>query len=350
MKKIIHIDMDCFFAAVEMRDDPKLRDIPIAIGGSADRRGVISTCNYPARKFGIRSAMATAQALKRCPGLTVLRGNMEKYKQVSHQIREIFRRYTDRIEPLSLDEAYLDVTESDRHRGSATLIADEIRQTIERELGLTASAGVAPVKFLAKIASDINKPNGQFVITPEEVDSFVKTLPLEKIPGVGKVTINKLHQLDLYTGADIQDYDQALLLRHFGKLGHSLWRRAHGLDNRDVDVVRVRKSVGVERTFPNDLYSRDDCLPLVESLFEELTRRLERVLQQRTICRQGIKLKFNDFTQTTVEHRCAELDRIMFDNLLDEALERQEGRGIRLLGLSVGLNTENEKQQLSLWQ
>jgi DNA polymerase-4 len=186
MRKIIHVDMDCFFAAVEMRDNPALRDIPIAIGGSRIQRGVISTANYPARKFGVRSAMPTAMALKLCPHLTLLPGRFEAYKEASLHIREIFSRYTSLIEPLSLDEAYLDVTDSVHCHGSATLMAQEIRQTIYHELNLTASAGVAPVKFLAKIASDLNKPDGQFVITPEEVPAFLKTLPLGKIPGVGK--------------------------------------------------------------------------------------------------------------------------------------------------------------------
>lgn len=188
MRKIIHVDMDCFFAAVEMRDNPALRDIPIAIGGSRERRGVISTANYPARQFGVRSAMPTAMALKLCPHLTLLPGRFDAYKEASRHVRDIFSRYTSLIEPLSLDEAWLDVTDSPHCYGSATLIAREIRQTIFNELQLTASAGVAPVKFLAKIASDLNKPNGQYVITPADVPDFLKTLPLAKIPGVGKVS------------------------------------------------------------------------------------------------------------------------------------------------------------------
>jgi len=192
MRKIIHVDMDCFYAAVEMRDNPSLRDIPLAIGGSRTQRGVISTANYPARKYGVRSAMSTAMALKLCPHLTLLPGRFDAYKEASAHIREIFSRYTARIEPLSLDEAYLDVTDSPHCHGSATLMAREIRQIIADELNLTASAGVAPIKFLAKIASDLNKPNGQYVITPEEMPQFLLTLPLAKIPGVGKVTAKKL--------------------------------------------------------------------------------------------------------------------------------------------------------------
>ncbi|VEI43237.1 DNA polymerase IV [Citrobacter youngae] len=205
MRKIIHVDMDCFFAAVEMRDNPALRDIPIAIGGSRERRGVISTANYPARKFGVRSAMPTGMALKLCPHLTLLPGRYEAYKEASRQIQAIFSRYTSLIEPLSLDEAYLDVTDSIHCHGSATLIAQEIRQTIFNELQLTASAGIAPVKFLAKIASDLNKPNGQYVITPADVPEFLKTLPLGKIPGVGKVSAAKLESMGLRTCEDVQN-------------------------------------------------------------------------------------------------------------------------------------------------
>lgn len=231
MRKIIHVDMDCFFAAVEMRDNPALRDIPIAIGGSRVQRGVISTANYPARKFGVRSAMPTATALKLCPHLTLLPGRFDAYKEASNHIREIFSRYTSLIEPLSLDEAYLDVSDSVHCQGSATLMAQEIRETIHRELNLTASAGIAPVKFLAKIASDLNKPNGQFVIAPHQVAEFVKTLPLAKIPGVGKVSAAKLESMGLRTCADVQNSDLAMLLKRFGKFGRILWERSQELMN-----------------------------------------------------------------------------------------------------------------------
>lgn len=251
MRKIIHVDMDCFFAAVEMRDNPALRDIPIAIGGSRERRGVISTANYPARKFGVRSAMPTGMALKLCPHLTLLPGRFDAYKEASNHIREIFSRYTSRIEPLSLDEAYLDVTDSVHCHGSATLIAQEIRQTIFSELQLTASAGVAPVKFLAKIASDMNKPNGQFVITPAEVPAFLQTLPLAKIPGVGKVSAAKLEAMGLRTCGDVQKCDLVILLKRFGKFGRicgsvvrgltSATLTANGYENPSAWNARWRK-------------------------------------------------------------------------------------------------------------
>lgn len=267
MRKIIHVDMDCFFAAVEMRDNPALRDIPIAIGGSRVQRGVISTANYPARKYGVRSAMPTAMALKLCPHLTLLPGRFDAYKEASSHIQEIFSRYTSLIEPLSLDEAYLDVTHSVHCHGSATLMAQEIRQTIFNELNLTASAGVAPVKFLAKIASDLNKPNGQYVITPEEVPAFLKTLPLSKIPGVGKVSAAKLESMGLRTCEDVQRSDLALLLKRFGKFGRVLWERSQGIDDRDVNNERLRKSVGVERTLSKISMTGPSVKPLLRNSF-----------------------------------------------------------------------------------
>ncbi len=232
MRKIIHIDMDCFYAAVEMRDNPNFRSRPLAVGGHEKQRGVISTCNYEARKFGVRSAMPTAQALKLCPSLLVVPGRMQVYKEVSTHIRSIFSRYTHLIEPLSLDEAYLDVTDSTQCHGSATLIAEAIRRDIWNELQLTASAGVAPIKFLAKVASDMNKPNGQFVIPPEQVQSVIDTLPLQKIPGVGKVSLEKLNQAGLYVCQDVKNSDYRQLLKQFGRLGASLWQRSRGIDGR----------------------------------------------------------------------------------------------------------------------
>ncbi|MDO6544271.1 DNA polymerase IV [Photobacterium sanguinicancri] len=346
-RKIIHVDMDCFYAAVEMRDDPSLRDIPIAIGGRSEQRGVISTCNYLAREYGVRSAMATGHAMKLCPSLTLVPGRMAVYKEVSQHIREIFSRYTDKIEPLSLDEAYLDVTECELLHGSATLIAQDIRRTIEEELHLTASAGIAPIKFIAKVASDLNKPNGQFVVTPDQIPDFVAELKLEKIPGVGKVTIQKLHDKGMYTGKDVQAYDRHLLLQQFGKFGQSLWSRAHGIDEREVVVERQRKSVGVERTFSVNISEYQECWQVIETLYPELEKRLVKVRPELNIAKQGVKIKFADFQQTTVEHVQAVLDKAQFVGLLQEALTRQQGREIRLIGLSVGLETGTKAQQLS---
>ncbi|EJK6208374.1 DNA polymerase IV [Salmonella enterica] len=349
MRKIIHVDMDCFFAAVEMRDNPALRDIPIAIGGSRERRGVISTANYPARQFGVRSAMPTAMALKLCPNLTLLPGRFDAYKEASRHVRDIFSRYTSLIEPLSLDEAWLDVTDSPHCYGSATLIAREIRQTIFNELQLTASAGVAPVKFLAKIASDLNKPNGQYVITPADVPDFLKMLPLAKIPGVGKVSAAKLENMGLRTCGDIQQCDLAMLLKRFGKFGRVLWERSQGIDERDVNSERLRKSVGVERTLAEDIHEWSDCEAIIERLYPELERRLAMVKPDLLIARQGVKLKFNDFQQTTQEHVWPQLNK---ENLITTARktwdERRGERGVRLVGLHVTLLDPQLERQLVL--
>ncbi|NIF23502.1 DNA polymerase IV [Candidatus Pantoea multigeneris] len=349
MRKIIHVDMDCFFAAVEMRDDPSLRDIPIAIGGSRERRGVISTANYPARKYGVRSAMPTGMALKLCPHLRLLPGRYDAYKQASAQIRDIFQRYTAFIEPLSLDEAYLDVSDSPHCQGSATRIAEEIRATIYRETGLTASAGVAPVKFLAKIASDLNKPNGQYVITPQAMPDFLLTLPLAKIPGVGKVSAKKLEEMGLKTCGDVQQADLATLLKRFGKFGRVLWERSNGTDDRDVVVERERKSLGVERTLAEDIHHWEDCLSIIDYLYAELDRRLTQIRPDKQVARQGVKLKFSDFQQTTQEHIWPVLNK---QDMIEVARrtwdERRGGRGVRLVGLHVTLVESHLERQLLL--
>ncbi len=348
MRKIIHVDMDCFFAAVEMRDNPRLREIPLAIGGSHTQRGVISTANYPARQYGVHSAMSTAMALKLCPHLTLLPGRFDAYKEASMHIREIFSRYTALIEPLSLDEAYLDVTDSPHCYGSATLMARDIRATIYRELNLTASAGVAPIKFLAKIASDLNKPNGQCVITPENMASFLLTLPLAKIPGVGKVTAKKLETLGLFNCADVQNSDLAALLKRFGKFGRILWERCHGIDERAVITGRQRKSLGVERTLAEDIHCWEQCLAIVASLYDELEQRLKKIKPDCHIARQGVKLKFHDFQITTQEHNWPVLNKLDLVAVAKKTWdERRNGRGVRLVGLQVTLlNPQMERQLL----
>ena len=349
MRKIIHVDMDCFFAAVEMRDDPRLRDIPIAIGGSQKQRGVISTANYPARKYGVRSAMSTAMALKLCPHLKVIPGRFDAYKAASAHIREIFSRYTALVEPLSLDEAYLDVSHSPHCHGSATLMAREIRQCIADELQLTASAGIAPIKFLAKIASDLNKPNGQFVITPEQMPDFLLTLPLVKIPGVGKVTGKKLEEMGLLTCADVQNSDLAMLLKRFGKFGRVLWERSNGIDDREVITERERKSLGVERTLSEDIHSWEECLKILDWLYEELERRLTAIKPDRQIARQGVKLKFNDFQLTTQEHVWPVLNKSDLITLAKKTWDERRGeRGVRLVGLHVSLLHPQLERQLVL--
>ncbi|WP_345772797.1 DNA polymerase IV [Vibrio sp. Isolate22] len=338
------------YAAVEMRDNPAYRNRPLAVGGHEKQRGVLSTCNYEARKFGVRSAMPTAKALQLCPNLLVVPGRMSVYVEISKKIREIFSRYTSVIEPLSLDEAFLDVTDSKQCHGSATLIAESIRRDIWNELNLTASAGIAPIKFLAKVASDMNKPNGQFVIPPQDVQAVIDELPLEKIPGVGKVSIEKLHQAGLFTCKDIKESDYRDLLLKFGRQGASLWKRSHGIDEREVIVERERKSVGVERTFTQNISTYAECWKVIEDkLFPELETRLEKASPSKAIIKQGIKLKFADFQQTTIEHIHASLDREHFKELLSEILKRQQGREIRLLGLSVMLQPKDQMRQLSFF-
>ncbi|WP_210455820.1 DNA polymerase IV [Vibrio crassostreae] len=350
IRKIIHVDMDCFYAAVEMRDNPAYRNRPLAVGGHEKQRGVLSTCNYEARKFGVRSAMPTGKALQLCPNLLVVPGRMSVYVEISKKIREIFSRYTSVIEPLSLDEAFLDVTDSTQCHGSATLIAESIRRDIWNELNLTASAGIAPIKFLAKVASDLNKPNGQFVIPPQDVQSVIDELPLEKIPGVGKVSIEKLHQAGFFTCKDIKESDYRDLLLKFGRQGASLWKRSHGIDDREVIIERERKSVGVERTFTQNISTYAECWQVIEDkLFPELETRLEKASPTKAIIKQGIKLKFADFQQTTIEHIYASLDREHFKELLSEILKRQQGREIRLLGLSVMLQPKDQMRQLSFF-
>ncbi|HGE8378030.1 TPA: DNA polymerase IV, partial [Serratia marcescens] len=290
---------------------------------------------------------------KLCPHLTLLPGRMAAYKEASLHIREIFARYTPLIEPLSLDEAYLDVTDSPQCNGSATLIAQEIRQAIADELNLTASAGVAPIKFLAKIASEINKPNGQYVITPAQVPAFLQQLPLSKIPGVGKVTAKRLEEVGLITCADVQQYDLAQLLKRFGKFGRVLWERCQGIDRREISAERLRKSVGVERTLAEDIHDWEDCETLIiDKLYPELEMRLRKVKPDLHIARQGVKLKFQDFQQTTQEHVFPVLNQQDLLAVARQAWrERREGRGVRLVGLHVTLLDPQLERQLALpWE
>jgi len=350
-KKIIHIDMDCFYAAVEMRDFPQYRDIPLAVGGDGPR-SVLSTCNYQARTFGVRSAMSAIKAKQLCPQLTIVHGRMSVYKEVSEHIREIFSRYTELIEPLSLDEAFLDVTDVTICQGSATLIAERIRADIYNELQLTASAGVAPNKFIAKIASDENKPNGQCVITPHRVTEFVEQLSLKKIPGIGPKTFQKLQSFGFETCADVRASSIATLTTIVGKFATSLFQKAHGIDHRELETSRQRKSLAIETTLAADIFTEAECIAVIDILYPKLLTRLEKV-SDRKIVRQGIKLKFNDFNQTTVEQQSLTANQTTFTHLLSKAFERAQGRGIRLVGLTLGFDApttieQNDLVQLSL--
>jgi len=334
-RKIIHCDADCFFAAVEMRDDPSLLGRAIAVGGAADRRGVISTCNYEARAFGVRSAMATATAKKLCPQLVILPSRFDAYREASQQMRDVFFDYSDKVEPLSLDEAFIDVSDTTACRGSATLMAEEIRQRIFEQTGLTVSAGVAPNKFLAKIGSDWNKPNGLCVITPSQVDAFVKQLPVDKIFGVGRVTAKKMHNLGIRSCADLRAYDVYELSKMFGSFGPRLHDLSYGRDDRQVSTNRQRKSLSVEHTYPADLPSVDGCLGQLPALFNKLTDRLQAISGSR-VSKQFVKVKFNNFQSTTMECEARGVPRMaVFRDLCSRSYQRGEGLPVRLLGLGV---------------
>jgi len=336
MRKIIHCDCDCFYAAIEMRDNPALRGKPLAVGGASDRRGVVATCNYEARKFGVHSAMPTATALRHCPQLIVVPPRMEKYREVSRQVHEIFSDYTDLIEPLSLDEAYLDVSAATSFRGSATLIAEDIRRRVRENLGITISAGVAPNKFLAKIASDWNKPDGQFVLRPEQVDDFVRQLPVKKLHGVGKVTAARLNSLGVQTCEDMRAWSVEALASHFGSFGQRLYDLCRGIDDREVKVERQRKSVSVETTYVQDLPDMQACLQVWQPLYEDLMRRWKPIAGRYRIGGKFVKLKFNNFVSTTAE-QSADNDGIsLFPALLEEAWKRHQ-RPVRLMGVGFRL-------------
>jgi len=338
--------MDAFYVSVEIRDNPELANKPVAVGGKSTSRGVLSTCNYIAREYGIHSAMPTITALRKCPNLIIVPGRMEVYKAISEQLRAIFARYTDKVEPLSLDEAYLDVTACQMFKGSATLIAEDIRSTIANELNLTASAGIAPIKYLAKVASDLNKPDGQYVIPPDQVLSFITTMPLSKIPGVGKVTFEKLKASGLMQGADIIKCDKFTLISMFGKLGQSLWQKCHGIDNREVECFRLRKSLGIERTFTHDISDVAELKKfMLEHLVPELTQRAEKYLVDREIIKLGVKVKFTDFHQTTKEFKYHDYDNNIFCILLKDALKRGKGKAVRLIGIHISLNEATIKNQ-----
>ncbi len=348
MRKIIHIDADCFYASIEMRDDPRLRNEPIAVGGRSDRRGVIATCNYAARAFGVRSAMATGYALRLCPSLIVIPPTMSKYREASAHMRQIFLQFTDRIEPLSLDEAYLDVSDCTQQRGSATHIAQEIKASIHRTLGITVSAGVSVNKFIAKVASDWQKPNGLTVITPEEVDRFAANLPVSAIPGVGKVTAEKLRRQGLRTCADIRQWDVATLQQKFGSFGHTLYQRAFGQDERPVQSNRIRQSISVEQTFSEDLQQGDPCFERIAALYADLLERIDRAGARRAIRNAFIKIKFSDFSTTTVEKQGTSARISDYRYLLEEGLSRS-GHPVRLLGIGVRLSVaQGEFEQLLL--
>ena len=334
-RKIIHVDMDCFYAAVEERERPELRGRPLGVGGARDRRGVLTTCNYEARKYGIRSAMPTFIALERCPQLVIVPTRFDLYRAESARVRAIFLEYTPLVEPLSLDEAYLDVSRLPR---PATQIAQEIRARIHAATGLTASAGVAPNKMLAKIASDLNKPDGQYTLKPAAVAAFMTTLPARKIAGIGEVTAKRLaDELGVETCGQLQTYRREQLRERFGKFGAELYDRCRGVDTRPVEPNRIRKSLSNENTFSSNLTSLEECHERLHEIHADLLRDLAKQGPERVVAKLFVKLRFADFTHTTVERGGDVPTLEAYHALLTEGWQRREGkkRVVRLLGVGV---------------
>ena len=338
IRKIIHIDMDAFYASVEQRDHPELKGKPIAVGGSPEGRGgVVATASYEARKFGVRSAMSSKKALQLCPGIIFIKPRFDAYKEVSKKVRAIFERYTDIIEPLSLDEAYLDVSEDKQGIGSAIEIATAIKAAIRQELDLTASAGISINKFIAKIASDMQKPDGLTFIGPSRIERFVSELPVEKFYGVGKVTAEKMKTLGLHTGADIKKLSEEELRRYFGKAGSFYYKIVRGIDDRPVEPEQETKSIGAEDTFPYDLTKLEEMEEALEKIAETVWKRLEKHnLHGKTVT---VKIKYSDFkviTRSKSFSGCLEdLQSIVM--AARELLEKTEPEGskVRLLGITV---------------
>ncbi|WP_317250703.1 DNA polymerase IV [Aquimarina acroporae] len=345
-RKIIHVDMDAFYASVEQMDNPELKGKPLAVGGGS-KRGVVSAASYEARVYGVRSAMPGFKARKLCPDLIFVKPRFDRYKEISTQIRKIFFDYTDLVEPLSLDEAYLDVTENKKGNPSATLIAQEIRQRIFDEVGLTASAGISINKFIAKVASDYNKPNGQKTVNPEEVIEFLEDLDVKKFYGVGKVTQAKMYEMGIYSGKDLKSKSEEFLNQHFGKSGKHYYRIVRGIHLSEVKPNRERKSLAAERTFSENISSEIYMLERLENIAEELQKRLKRSkVAGRTVT---LKIKYSDFTLQT---RSKTLPYFVSDAaiLLETAKEllyqEKMKNSVRLLGISLSnLNTGQEKKK-----
>ena len=343
-RKIIHVDMDAFYASVEQLDNPQLRGKPVAVGGN-EVRGVVSAASYEARKFGVRSAMSGYLAKKNCPDLIFVRPRFDRYKEISNKIRKIFHEYTDLVEPLSLDEAYLDVTQNKKGNPSATLIAQEIRKRIYEELGLTASAGISVNKFVAKIASDYNKPNGQKTVNPDEVISFLEELPIRKFYGVGKVTTEKMYQLGIFTGLDLKGKSIDFLEKHFGKSGKFYYYVVRGIHNSEVKSEHIAKSVATEHTFNENLSSEIFMLEKLEVIAGELERRLKKYqIAGKTVT---LKIKYSDFTLQTRSKTLPYFisdKALLFETTKELLFQERMKNSVRLLGISLNnLNTEVKK-------
>ena len=345
LRKIIHIDMDCFYAAIEERENPFLRGKPVGVGGS-ERRGVLTTANYEARKYGCRSAMPVFKALALCPHLTLVPVQFELYRAVSSRIRAIFGRFTELIEPLSLDEAYLDVSHL---QTSGAAIAREIRAQIFEETGLTASAGISSNKLIAKIASDWHKPNGQKQVTEEEIPAFMAALPVGRIWGVGKKMREKLTALGIETCADLQKLDQIKLSQRFGKWGIELWYLSRGIDDRPVTPDRTRKSVSSENTFSENIHVFAELIAPMRTMLDGLAEDLAHSHADRVVRSLVVKMKFADFHRTTAERAGHLVDPAIFEELLKEAWKRGNNRAVRLLGVGVRFEDPQESQQMEFF-
>jgi DNA polymerase-4 len=343
-RAIIHLDMDCFYAAIEVRDRPALKGKPVGVGGARDRRGVLTTCNYEARKFGVRSAMPTFMALQRCPKLIMLPTRFDVYRRESAIIRGILHRFSPLVDPLSLDEAYLDVSE---HPGAPGPLAQVIRNLIFQKTKLTASAGIGPNKLIAKIASDLNKPNGQFEVTAEQIPEFMAELPVRKLWGIGQVTEEKLQRLGVSTCAHLQRFSKVELSEHFGKFGLELYDQCRGIDDRPVEPDRERKSLSNEETFSTNLDTLEECEEKLPELFEELAAELAQKAGQRAVTKIFVKLKFADFTRTTVERAGLPVLLENFRTLLREGFARTS-KSVRLLGVGVRFATQDDQDETQL--
>jgi DNA polymerase-4 len=349
VRKVIHCDCDCFYAAIEERDDPSLKGRPLAVGGSAQGRGVLATCNYEARAFGIHSAMPTREALRRCKDLIVIRPQMDKYRRASKEIFGIYRSYTELVEPLSLDEAFLDVTGTTHHGGSATRIARDIKARVRETVGITVSAGVAPNKFLAKIASDWEKPDGLTVVLPEQVDAFSAALPIERIFGVGAVTAAKLKAVGFHTCADVRSRSRQDLRQMFGTLGDRLYELARGIDVRSVNPNSQRKSLSTETTFNVDLQSLDACREELVKLTEDLQSQTPKLKNGDRIESVFVKIRFDDFKKTTVERRATDVHLEQVLDMLATGIARHP-RAVRLLGVGVRVTRDDFLRQMGLFE
>lgn len=344
IRKIIHVDMDAFYASVEQMDNPELKGKPIAVGGS-EKRGVVSAASYEARKFGVKSAMSGIQAKRNCPELIFVKPRFDRYHEISKKIRKIFFDYTDLVEPLSLDEAYLDVTKNKKGNPSASLIAKEIRERIFKEVGLTASAGISINKFIAKVASDYNKPNGQKTVNPEEVIEFLEQLDIRKFYGVGKVTAEKMYQLGIFTGKDLKSKTIDYLDEYFGKSGRYYYYVVRGIHNSEVKPNRIRKSLAAEHTFNENLSSEIFMLEKLERIAGEVSQRLiKSKVAGKTVT---LKIKYSDFTLQTRSktlHYFINDKSLILDTAKDLLYQEKLNNSVRLLGISISnLNTETKK-------